>query len=732
MFTHALPKFLCVSFLTLALTACSGGGGGGGGSPAGPPKEGPEKDLPPVSTEICIDERLPKSFDRETPQEKLAKSIRTGDAPCVRYAIKLGARPNEKIDTDLFPRGNNMEYPIIYAMTSTPLFFAREGNIGVIRALADNGADLNVTGVNNRNMTPLQMALTEDTLSRFTNPAVYLISTKKVNFEFNGSAGNTYLVDMLLRGKTDLALMLIKAGASIQARSREGLNTLQISSKSSAFEDISILLLNKGIDPNATDSMGDTALHSSVRVRTDKLTNALIAKNVAKDIQNNNRETALLLAVQNGSTVAAKVLIVNGADVNLASNKEAPIHAALRSGNDELSNLLIAKISDVNVLDNNQSSPLHLAVGSSSAARVRDLVDRGADGKKTDRQGYTPLMLALHTKKTDKALAVLNVSDVNQKGLDGKTAVFFTATPADIEMLLNRGANVNATSENGHTPLAQAVLSNRSEIASFLIEKGADLSWRSSNKDSLLHVSVQNDDLAVAKQLIERRVDVNSRNVKEETPIFNVRSVAMVDYLVQSRADLNRVSLDGNFVLSKKLETYMFTDSRDAYPVVERLVKLGANVKAKVRSSTTLLHMAVSLGRGFPDNLITAENALVSLLIDAGAQVNARDNKGNTALHLADTESEIRQLLLAQADRKLENNRGQTATQVKINEESEIKLKETETLEQIATIEEQLKKATKGGAVENRLNQQLAQRKATLNMLNRRLEEVRAMISVLG
>src|SRR5260370_25015395 len=119
-------------------------------------------------------------------------------------------------------------------------------------------------------------------------------------------------------------------------------------------------LLNLGVNVNATDGLGNSALtlvegckrhDDPTRVQLVEL---LIAKRAAVNHRNSEGRTALMYAAENGDTQAVNALLRSGASVNVADNngETALMKAAASSCNEETVRALLGAGADLNARDN--------------------------------------------------------------------------------------------------------------------------------------------------------------------------------------------------------------------------------------------------------------------------------------------------------------------------------------------------------------------------------------------
>jgi ankyrin repeat protein len=145
---------------------------------------------------------------------------------------------------------------------------------------------------------------------------------------------------------------------------------------------------------------------------------------------------------------------------------------------------LIARGANIDALDQDGNSALWLATRFSKIDVVLRLLDANADVDLPNNQGWTPLHCSTFCGNEAKDVAI--VEAILDAGADpnaveptyGETplhyAVKATNSPEMVKLLIDAGADVNATSTSGDTPLQFAVAKGNSEIAEVLLAAGAD------------------------------------------------------------------------------------------------------------------------------------------------------------------------------------------------------------------------------------------------------------------
>ena len=187
-----------------------------------------------------------------------------------------------------------------------------------------------------------------------------------------------------------------------------------------------------------------------------------------------------------------------------------------------------------------------------------------------------------------------------------------------------------------HTPLHHAIQRGNQDEAQQLVAEGANVNARDYYGRTPLHLAASrwNEDEAykLSQLLLKHGADVNARNKHGETSLHAAasgRHARLAILLLQRGADteardfgctpLRMVFLGPSMSLSMTRD-----DMVDAERLVQALIHHGANVNARCDYTTmrdaTALHFAVK----------NASLRIVRLLVDAGADMDARDRRGHT------------------------------------------------------------------------------------------------------
>ncbi len=273
--------------------------------------------------------------------------------------------------------------------------------------------------------------------------------------------------------------------------------------------------------------------------------------------------------------------------------------------------------------------------------KAKLLIEHGADihAKRTD--DYTALMYAAEYANAEVAKVLLEKGvDINAKDKSGRTALIVAASSARaeddcgpvIKLLLEKGADIHATDEKGDTALSRATKENNIKAIRALQSAGATVS-----KD--IFVAIGQNDLVAVKTFLEQGTDVNQKDGNGDTPLtLAARSgrLAIVDLLLEHGANpnLSGRGMPLDVIISSNDKVAEANDEA----IVRALLKKGADANY---SNSLPLRLAVSNGKV----------NIVKLLIQNGADVNAKDGLGNSVLALAsiyhsERYQQIRKLLL--------------------------------------------------------------------------------------
>jgi len=450
-----------------------------------------------------------------------------------------------------------------------------------------------------------------DAAMRADREAVRALLQQRIDVNAAQPDGTTALHWAVRRDDLETAQLLIRSGARTSTATRYGITPLYLASVNGNAAMIDTLLRG-GADPNAANPGGETALMTAARAGAVNAVTLLIDRGAAVNAREGARgQTALMWAVLENHPAVVRLLIAKGADVNAQTNVSVP--------------------------DGTTGSP-QAASG-----------DIGAHGPGIYRSRAVP----------------------SPSG--AMTPLLYAAREGNLEMariLVGAKAELERPSANGTRPLVVAITNNHIELAAFLLDAGADANAADSfYKRTPLYAAVEmrnpdytrdtpppvpdvRDPLDLIKALLARGANPNARanttpfrgfyqvsanwaNFDGQTPFLRAAlsgDVALMRLLLEHGADPNLATNDGatplmaaagiNWVVA---QTYSRSDN-EYLEAATLCLDRGADVNAANSQGFTAMHGAAN--RGF--------DAMIKLLAERGAKLDVKDKQGRTPMTFAE------------------------------------------------------------------------------------------------
>ena len=231
-------------------------------------------------------------------------------------------------------------------------------------------------------------------------------------------------------------------------------------------------------------------------------------------------EVPLVEAVKNADAEALRALLAQRVDVNTPEvDGTTALHWAAHRDDVDVAGLLIRAGANVGAANRYGVMPLSLACRNGNPAMVELLLKAGADPNTASPEGETALMTAARTGTVGAVKALLaHGADVNaREGWRGTTALMWAAAEghamavqALIEGGVDNGADVNARSKSGLTPLLLAVREGQIDAVRVLLAAGATVNDTARDGTSALVLTIINAHYELAAFLLDTGADPNA------------------------------------------------------------------------------------------------------------------------------------------------------------------------------------------------------------------------------
>lgn len=180
--------------------------------------------------------------------------------------------------------------------------------------------------------------------------------------------------------------------------------------------------------------------------------------------------------IERGDEDLAVSLIEDGASLSEKDEKgQTALHMAASKGSLRTVLLLLQRGSDKEALNRDRRAPIEVAAAEAHVDVVKALIEAGAGtGGYMGKHGLVFDVL-FGTASEEKRLQALKTLvefgvDVTVRG-----CLHVASSPAEVDFLVDAGADVNDRNEDGHTPLECFVEDMRQDLVCAVIKRGADV-----------------------------------------------------------------------------------------------------------------------------------------------------------------------------------------------------------------------------------------------------------------
>jgi ankyrin repeat protein len=529
---------------------------------------------------------------------------------------------------------------------------AENGRDEMVSLLIERGADVNAATASKDGFSPVPfhdiaalpffkvtVQLMNDVLRRFTNVHVDIIgilkdsnfflfdafdnflgleneSTGPIAAGSEGISGGTPLHAACANGHVNSVKVLLDHEARVNANCMGAggfIGTALHEAVFSGQKDVAQMLLERKANPNAIGVLGrdglldGTPVHFAALLGYDRVVECLLMNGADIDAYMEGfliEGTALSLATFMGHENVVRALLrhVPGPDVHAGIRGllcGTAIHLAALMGQENIVRLLLEQ-KDINV--NYCAKGREVGRTTVAAMLMKTLLPAFAEVFLPDFGTHLNLFRS----------SLLQLESTLQIGLTGTALHFATAagSGAVIQLLLEAGADVETTDDDGLTSLHLAVLGGHSKVVQQLLDKNANI-----NAEKKLHQAIYRQPQTLLGRLLLPLVEAGMGALHMAASNGDPK---LVRDLLRSGADINAATISG------RMATHVAAQ-RGSHEAIRLLLQHGASISGEGMEGWTALHEAASCGR------IT----VVEVLVNEGFEINKNDVFGSTALHEA-------------------------------------------------------------------------------------------------
>jgi ankyrin repeat protein len=449
-----------------------------------------------------------------------------------------------------------------------------------------------------------------------------------------------------------VAKFLLDNGADVNSGGRNQRSPITLAAEQ-GYKEMIELLLSHGADVNDNHTSyvdRHAPLHLSAQRGYKGIAEVLLAHKADVNIKTKSGLTPLHLAAENGFTTLVTLLLANGADVAAQGGdlRESPLHKAAASGNSTTIELLLAKGADVNAKDRNGATPLIIAIDHGRLEIAKLLLAKKADVNASmssgAKSGWTSLHLAVDANRNDLVkllldrqanpdpvirVSVFPGSDTKFVTFNGNSQSFTGITPLAMaaykgqmetaQLLIDSKANVDSRSDDGSSPLLWAAKSGEEKIAALLLAHEADVNAKAIDSQSALHVAISRNSPELLQTLLAYKPALEIPDGSNYTPLQRAVSRTQTK-LVALLLDAG-ANANAIYPMAEQYSPVEMAVLMRNKPLVELLLSHHANVNLQDHNGGTALSLAKSASR--PSNEpVEVADAIAGLLLKAGADEN--------------------------------------------------------------------------------------------------------------
>ena len=607
-------------------------------------------------------------------------------------------------DTDLMIAINRRDFVTVQFLLSkdpdinfqnnngwTALMFAsRNGHHQVVELLLSKDPDINIQ--NNDGVTALMTAS-----GNGHHQVVELLLSKDPDINIQNNDGWTVLMDTSSNGHHQVVELLLSKNPNINIQNNYDWTALMYASHNGHHQVVE-LLLSKDSNINIQNNYDWTALMLASRNGHHQVVELLLSKDPNINIQSNNGWTALMLASHNGYHQVVELLLSKDPDINIQDNDGwTVLIVASCYGHYQVVELLLSKDPDINIQDNDGWTALMPASSNGHHQVVELLLSKDPDINIQNNDGLTALMLASCNGHHQVVELLLSKDpDINIQNNGGLTALMLASHNGHyqvVELLLSKDPDINIQDNDGWTALIRACGCGHHQVVELLLSKDPDVNIQNNDGWTALFITLFFsiwfiDNLVADDTLLDEHTQLpdslHSGNYIEILELLLYSHPNHVhNFDGEKLHSLAVAALSNNFgaisVLMKKCDItpeHIISASTMACYAGHSLmiihlsekITLSTNVRKFLVAAAegdlgTLINMIYEVGMS-PDTPLAAGMTplmiaascghieLVEALIQAGADVNKRNDEGLNALDIVNDSmfydrSDIKELLIS-------------------------------------------------------------------------------------